>query len=130
MEQAEPGADLKILEVLAFAEASVLYRPCVDCGRRTGNFCEGVLHDCLAEDRIPSEHWAEGQMTPQCTECERKHVVCHFCRGLQWATPPPHGPLMSELTEDDGVEEGEPIEDAEEEARVVMSPMMSPTTPP
>ena len=35
-----------------------------------------------------------------------------------------------EPTEDDGVEEGEPIEDAEEEARVVMSPMMSPTTPP
>ena len=35
-----------------------------------------------------------------------------------------------EPTEDDGVEEGEPIEDAEEEARVVMSPMMSPATPP
>ena len=30
-------------------------RPCVDCGRVTGNFCE---YECLAAIRIPKERWA------------------------------------------------------------------------
>ena len=76
-----------MLEVLAVAsDAATLNRPCVDCGRRTGCFCDF----CLAKDRDPAGSWEEGQHTPLCTECDREHEACHFCRGLQWATPPPH----------------------------------------
>ena len=80
-------ARLPKLEVLSVAEEAVLNRPCVDCGLYTGSFCDF----CLAADRITDEHWAEGQMTPLCTRCCRKHAdLCHFCRGLLWARPWSH----------------------------------------
>ena len=69
--------------------ASSLCRPCVDCGRYTGSFCD---NDCLAQTRVPSERWTQGQRTPHCTSCEDKYIVCHFCRQQHWTQPPPWGP--------------------------------------
>jgi hypothetical protein len=77
------------LVVEAFGDEKFLFRPCVDCGLMTGNYCETMRqlgHElwqggvCLAEDRIPNEKWASGQSTPLCSLCERKHGACHFCR--------------------------------------------------
>ena len=54
------------LYVLAVGDG--LIRPCVDCGRQTGNFCETLLQAghafwqggvCLAADWMPQEEWAE-----------------------------------------------------------------------
>ena len=61
------------LQCMCFGDEAMFLRPCVDCGRHTGNFCETldqVGHAgwqggvCIAEDRVPSEEWAEGQRTP------------------------------------------------------------------
>ena len=38
------------------------------------------------------EKWENNQVTPQCSSCERKYVVCHFCRKVPWVTPPPWRP--------------------------------------
>ena len=78
------------LEVLAVAEEGeehLLYRPCVDCGRHTGRFCDY----CLAATRLPDERWVPGQPTPLCSKCDNEWDCCHFCRGLTWATPPASG---------------------------------------
>ena len=72
------------LEVLSVGDPHVLFRPCVDCGLRTGRFCDG----CLAAVRVPTEVWAQGHMTPFCSHCETKRPFCHFCEGKAWATPP------------------------------------------
>ena len=53
-----------------------LYRPCVDCRRPTGNFCDF----CLAATRMPDLSWVENQATPFCTVCEKKFRRCGFCR--------------------------------------------------
>ena len=84
-----PGAaiPMEILAVAREGEEDLLLRPCVDCGRRTGSFCD----HCLAADRLPEEEWVEGQQTPLCTVCDRLHNRCHFCRGLTWARPPQFG---------------------------------------
>ena len=74
------------LEVLSVGDPGLLCRPCVDCGLRTGRFCDG--DGCLAAVRVPSEQWAPGQMTPFCSHCEAKRPFCHFCEGKAWATPP------------------------------------------
>ena len=77
-------------EVLAVAEEHqpcLLLRPCVDCGLKTGCYCDY----CKAVDRLPDEQWAKGQMTPLCTKCDKKQGACHFCRGLLWCVPPPNG---------------------------------------
>ena len=73
------------IEVLAMGDREVLVRPCVDCGLMTGCFCD----HCEAASRLPHETWAEGQMTPLCTQCERRHGACHFCRKQHWCVPPP-----------------------------------------
>ena len=78
---------LQQMEVLALGDPSTLYRPCVDCGMHTGCFCE----NCFAEHRDPGGGYAEGQHTPLCTSCNRDWDMFHFCRGQQWAVPPPHG---------------------------------------
>ena len=78
------------MEVIAVAEEGqehLLLRPCVDCGLRTGCFCDW----CLAIDRFPDEEWVPGQHTPLCTVCDQRHNRCHLCRGLNWVAPPPHG---------------------------------------
>jgi len=41
----------------------VVNRPCVDCGRVTGCFCDW----CYARDSMPREQWMERQKTPLCT---------------------------------------------------------------
>jgi len=64
------------MEVLAFGDMETLCRPCVDCGRRTGRFCD----HCLAKWRIPTEQWHSGQHTPFCSYCEELHDRCRFCR--------------------------------------------------
>ena len=72
--------------VFAYGEDPTVFdRPCVDCGRYTGSFCE---RECLAALRVPREYWEPGQRTPHCTACERRYVFCHFCRGASWCTPP------------------------------------------
>ena len=85
--RAPAGPSMPQLNVLCCAEfASTLLRGCVDCGRLTGSFCDG----CHAADRLPMDHWALGQRTPLCTSCDRLHDACHYCRGVQWCTPPMH----------------------------------------
>ena len=73
-------------EVLAREGEEMLCRPCVDCGLRTGRFCDR----CRAADRMPNEMWAVEQMTPLCSRCKYRHHRCHVCRGLPWSPPPPH----------------------------------------
>ena len=78
------------MQILAVGDPSMLCRPCVDCGVKTGRFCDY----CYAADRVPSEEWADGQMTPLCSRCDNFHDMCHFCRGLTWCMPypkPVHG---------------------------------------
>ncbi len=75
------------LELLAFGETSDLCRPCVDCGRFTGRFCDGFDDNCFAAIRVPSEQWCERQRTPLCGPCEHKHELCHFCRGVHSCRP-------------------------------------------
>ena len=101
-------ATVGTLQVLSWTDGP---RPCVDCGRVTGNFCETLLQMghalwqggvCLAANRIPSEPWAEDQRTPLCTSCERRHGACRFCRGVYGCTPPSHrrqDPDSSNLTD-------------------------------
>ena len=77
------------MEVFFFPQRGseeMLCRPCVDCGLITGRFCDW----CYAQDRDPNAEWAAGQLTPLCSKCDWKHGRCHYCRGLSWATPPPH----------------------------------------
>ena len=70
--------------------------PCVDCGLRTGNFCDGgisVAYDqCHATDRVPHDYANTGglgiQRTPLCSYCETRFEFCRFCRGVASCTPP------------------------------------------
>ena len=65
------------MEVLAYGNENMLIRPCVDCARITGSFCDF----CRAADRCPDQKWADRQMTPLCTVCcHEKHHKCRFCR--------------------------------------------------
>ena len=43
-----------------------LYRPCWDCGRRTGSWCDGgtATGRCSAVAVCPAEQWEQGQATP------------------------------------------------------------------
>ena len=77
---------LSSFEVLACGDEATLFRPCVDCGLWTGRFCDY----CYAADRVPSEKWADGQLTPLCSRCDNEYDSCHFCRGLYWCQPRPH----------------------------------------
>ena len=91
MEATDGGlvCEVEVPEVLAMGDEADLKRPCVDCGLRTGCFCDG----CFASTRLPLETWIAGQRTPLCTDCDRRHGgLCHYCRGLSWATPPTRGP--------------------------------------
>ena len=77
-----------VSSALALAAAGVpatLCRPCEDCGLITGRFCDS----CFAIDRVPSEVWAAGQLTPLCSSCRNRYGKCHYCRGMTWVTAPP-----------------------------------------
>ena len=78
-----------VLEIHEVAPWWMLFRSCVDCGLRTGCWCEG----CYGAHRFPEEEWAPKQHTPLCNLCDNKFGCCHYCRGQRWATPPPHGPM-------------------------------------
>ena len=80
------GLHMARLEALALGSEEGLTRPCVDCGLVTGCYCD----HCRAADRLPQEVWGDNQMTPLCSQCERKHGACHFCRRQHWCTPPQH----------------------------------------
>ena len=81
------------MDIIAYTDdENMLFRPCVDCGQIIGSYCDGLeLQDgapCLAGLHIPSETWAAVQRTPLCTQCERKVMLCRFCRGVSGCTPP------------------------------------------
>ena len=74
-------------------EGSPLVQPCVDCGLKTGNFCDGVEYDnCFAADRVPADyaddHGFGKRRTPLCSYCEARFKHCRFCRGVSSCTPP------------------------------------------
>ena len=66
-----------------------LIRPCVDCGRRTGSWCDAGTQDsvCLARACEPGEAWGNTQGTPLCTSCDSRHGKCHYCRGVAGCRP-------------------------------------------
>ena len=79
------------ITVISAGDPETLCRPCVDCGLKTGYFCDGAELEggfaCIASDRIPAETWCDGQRTPFCRPCEDKMVSCNFCRGTPWCQP-------------------------------------------
>jgi len=85
------------LVIHCFGSPEELFRPCVDCGKRTGSYCETMLQKghilwqggvCLAADRVPAEQWAPEQKTPLCNQCQDDHYACRFCRRVHGCTPP------------------------------------------
>ena len=93
-----------VLEILQVAPWHLLFRPCVDCGLRTGCWCDG----CFGAYRFPEEEWDDKQHTPLCTSCDNKYGCCHYCRGQRWATPPPHGPSVPIMSQADTRVDGGP----------------------
>ena len=79
------------MSVLCHGDSQLLCRPCVDCGKYTGCYCD----DCLAAERVPSEDWANGQQTPLCSVCDGIHGKCHYCRGVHLARPFAWGPQQT-----------------------------------
>ena len=79
------------ITVISAGDPETLCRPCVDCGLKTGYFCDGAELEggfaCIASDRIPAETWCDGQRTPFCRPCEDKIGSCNFCRGTPWCQP-------------------------------------------
>ena len=82
---------MPIMEVYAEGSIRDLCRPCVDCGKYTGRYCDGLAFDCFAKDKVPAERWCEGQRTPLCSTCEWASEVCHYCRGVHSCQPFPKG---------------------------------------
>ena len=68
-----------------YERPTFLYRPCVDCGQKTGCFFD----NCEAQERMPDQRWAKGQLTPLCTTCDAMRGACHLCLGL-YCTLAPH----------------------------------------
>ena len=83
------GAHITIEQLVA----TCLYRPCVDCGRYTGGWCdtgEPMVGLCKAKLTVPTEDWGETQATPLCATCGNKWGTCHFCRKVMWCRPEAH----------------------------------------
>ena len=89
----DPGNGLPRWVVMEGRKALILYRPCVDCGLKTGSICENM---CLAKWWLPRERWEDDQNTPHCTHCEKKFGKCHYCRQCAWCSPPSHGPAFED----------------------------------
>ena len=82
------GSPLEVLAWSTVDDPGILMRACVDCGIKTGRFCDR----CLAEVRFPSgdatgRGWAAGQHTPLCSSCDNSRGACHFCLKI-WVTKP------------------------------------------
>ena len=76
-------------ELSVMGDDAGLYRPCWDCGRRTGAWCNGgtATGRCSAAAVCPAEQWGQGQATPLCTTCDTVHGRCHTCRGVSGCRP-------------------------------------------
>ena len=76
-------------ELSVMGDDAGLYRPCWDCGRRTGSWCDGgtATGRCSAVAVCPAEQWEQGQATPLCTTCVTVHGRCHTCRGVSGCRP-------------------------------------------
>ena len=82
---------MAFVSALSSGSMNDFFRPCVDCGKRTGRFCDGIRGDCFAASRVPSEMWNPGQRTPLCSLCDNLYDACHFCRNIPSCTPFPDG---------------------------------------
>ena len=58
--------------------------PCVDCGRRTANFCE----KCFEVEGHSGALRENYKFAFLCNPCSEKWLHCHYCRCVPWATPP------------------------------------------
>ena len=58
-----PGSSDEMFADVDRQAIAIWNRPCVDCGLRTGSYCD----HCRARARIPSEIWGANQATPQCS---------------------------------------------------------------
>jgi len=74
------------------SDNSTLFRPCVNCGKRTGNFCDGAFRrrPCLAAYYIPSEKLAQGQSTHSATHARHGLAFAGFVWGSK-VRPHQHG---------------------------------------
>ena len=86
----------------SWSYTEMISRPCVDCGHVTSKFCD----HCRAQDRIPDEDRAAGQLTPLCSQCRQEAAECHFCRGQSWVQPPAWSVIYREPTEESEDESG------------------------
>ena len=82
------GSALHVLTVAPQNDLTILLRDCVDCGRRTGRFCDY----CFAEERFPKgdtigRFWACNQLTPLCSCCDNARRACHYCLGILVTRP-------------------------------------------
>ena len=76
------------LEILSYSDdPEQMCQPCVDCSLYTGCYCDY----CYGVERLPNSHWAPGQHTPLCSRCDSLRGACHYCLGVQWCSPAPHG---------------------------------------
>ena len=73
-----------------YERPTLFYRPCVDCGQKTGCFCD----HCEAQERMPDQWWVNGQLTPLCTACDAMRGACHLCLGLYCTLAPHSRPQM------------------------------------
>ena len=100
------------MEIMAWSDdPAMLIRPCVECSKPTGNWCDGWnLHTggpCLAAERMEGDRWEPGQCTPICTKCDQCLQFCRFCRaervtakaGAKAKPAPPRAPAADALTE-------------------------------
>ena len=58
--------------------------PCVDCGRRTANFCE----KCFKVEGHSGALRENYKLVFLCNPCSEEWLHCHYCRCVPWATPP------------------------------------------
>ena len=85
------------MEVLATGDEALLVRPCVDCGRRTGNFCETPAQAghtgweggiCLAAKHIPSEKVGTRPEDTSLLGVRAHPRGMPVCRRVSMCTPP------------------------------------------
>ena len=87
------------MQTFAVGDAATLNRPCIDCGRVTGNYCDSYPRNiCLARLRKPRERWEPNQRTPFCRECESHEPYCRYCRAEVGNNSTETNPVMNSAT--------------------------------